>query len=558
VLATGTGSGKSLAAWTPILSDLVEAEDSSRISAIHRRPTALYLAPTKALAADQLASLMSLLGQDGKPADAQASADAEGSPSLVDERLRRVRATTVDGDTPREAKEWARAGADLILSNPDFLHYVMLPSHQRWSRFLASLRLIVIDEAHHWRGVTGSRPLPARGRCVLEWLRVAWGRLRLWQPERDPAMEGRPHRGLPAGIPGHAETAAHLKAARLKTAHLTEAAAPPKADLRAAPEPPFAAGLRRFLTVVLCALALVTGLGATTGAWVNSKLMSERGFSQISSTLAEDSQLASRIADGAVEDLMNSEAMTTFLDGTKQSGLYSILVKPTQDGIRSLLNRSAAELSKTEEYRSLWKEIAEETRRYNLEHQDGPAVIVLTPFYRALDAKVGSIGSFDPDLTKLGPETLNIDRLKDGNNQQEQQEWYLHAGINRAAALGKSTVPLTIISVLSLLLATLLTPRHRILVPVVTALLYALLSWGAAAWFGGQSPETLGITSHSTAGTALITGAWNQLAPSLTGHLQAAASYGLVLAILALLLGILIRLIALGRSPASGATVITH
>ena len=156
VLATGTGSGKSLAAWTPILSDLVEAEDSTRISAIHRRPTALYLAPTKALAADQLASLMSLLGQDVTPDNAQGDGDPEGSPGLVDERLRRVRATTVDGDTPREAKEWARAGADLILSNPDFLHYVMLPSHPRWSRFLASLRLIVIDEAHHWRGVTGS------------------------------------------------------------------------------------------------------------------------------------------------------------------------------------------------------------------------------------------------------------------------------------------------------------------------------------------------------------------------------------------------------------------
>ncbi len=344
------------------------------------------------------------------------------------------------------------------------------------------------------------------------------------------------------------------------TRTLGHAGAPTKAELQAAPEPPFAAGLRRFLTVILCALALVTGLGATAGAWVNSKLMSERGFSQISSNLAEDSQLASRIADGAVEDLMKSEAMTTFLDGTKESGLYSILVKPTQDGIRSMLNRSAAELSKTEEYRSLWKEIAEETRRYNLEHQDGPAVIVLTPFYRALDAKVGSIGSFDPDLTKLGPETLNIDRVKDGSSQdqQGQQEWFLHAGINRAAALGKSTMPLTIIAVLSLLLATLLAPRHRILVPVVTALLYVLLGWGAAAWLGGQSPESLGITSHSTAGTALITGVWNQLAPSLTGHLQAAASYGLVMAILALLLGILIRLIALGRSSASGATVITH
>lgn len=344
------------------------------------------------------------------------------------------------------------------------------------------------------------------------------------------------------------------------TRTLGHAGAPTKAELQAAPEPPFAAGLRRFLTMILCALALVTGLGATAGAWVNSKLMSERGFSQISSNLAKDSELASRIADGAVEDLMKSEAMTTFLDGTKESGLYSILVKPTQDGIRSMLNRSAAELSKTEEYRSLWKEIAEETRRYNLEHQDGPAVIVLTPFYRALDAKIGSIGSFDPDLTKLGPETLNIDRVKDGSSQdqQDQQEWFLHAGINRAAALGKSTVPLTIISVLSLLLATLLAPRHRILVPVVTALLYALLGWGTAAWFGGQTPEALGITSHSTAGTALITGVWNQLAPSLTGHLKAAASYGLVMAILALLIGILIRLIALGRSSASGATVITH
>ena len=156
VLATGTGSGKSLAAWTPILSDLVEAEDSSRISAIHRRPTALYLAPTKALAADQLASLVSLLGRDTPTVRAQGSANTEGGHGLVDERLRRVRATTVDGDTPREAKEWARASADLVLSNPDFLHYVMLPSHQRWSRFLTSLRLIVIDEAHHWRGVTGS------------------------------------------------------------------------------------------------------------------------------------------------------------------------------------------------------------------------------------------------------------------------------------------------------------------------------------------------------------------------------------------------------------------
>ncbi|MDO4260096.1 MAG: DEAD/DEAH box helicase [Actinomycetaceae bacterium] len=144
VLATGTGSGKSLPAWAATLSALVEAEDSGRISAIHRRPTCLYIAPTKALAADQMAGLERLL--------AQAPDLAEGAVNPV----RLVRAATADGDTPREAKEWARANADILLSNPDFLHYVLLPGHERWVRFLVSLRFIVIDELHHWRGVTGS------------------------------------------------------------------------------------------------------------------------------------------------------------------------------------------------------------------------------------------------------------------------------------------------------------------------------------------------------------------------------------------------------------------
>lgn len=65
VVATPTGSGKSLALWLPTLTRMLEHEHSAAVAGtslatLQRRPTALYLSPTKALAADQLAALHEL------------------------------------------------------------------------------------------------------------------------------------------------------------------------------------------------------------------------------------------------------------------------------------------------------------------------------------------------------------------------------------------------------------------------------------------------------------------------------------------------------------------
>ena len=43
-----------------------------------------------------------------------------------------------------------------MLTNPDMLHVGILPNHRAWGDFLANLAVVVVDEAHVYRGVFGS------------------------------------------------------------------------------------------------------------------------------------------------------------------------------------------------------------------------------------------------------------------------------------------------------------------------------------------------------------------------------------------------------------------
>ena len=121
VIATGTASGKSLAYQLPVLSTLTTDD----------RACALYLSPTKALGADQLRSVSAL-------------------------DIPTVRPASFDGDTPMAERDWVRAHARWVFTNPDMLHRGILAGHARWARFFRRLSYVVIDECHSYRGVFGS------------------------------------------------------------------------------------------------------------------------------------------------------------------------------------------------------------------------------------------------------------------------------------------------------------------------------------------------------------------------------------------------------------------
>lgn len=150
VLATGTGSGKTLAYLMPVLAATLArpaaaaGESGRRIRSgelpgllsdpftVEEPGTALYLAPTKALAHDQWRAVGELGGPDWRPA-------------------------TLDGDTELAARAWVRDYATYVLTNPDLLHRTLLPQHRRWSRLLRGLSFVVVDEVHRYRGVFGAQ-----------------------------------------------------------------------------------------------------------------------------------------------------------------------------------------------------------------------------------------------------------------------------------------------------------------------------------------------------------------------------------------------------------------
>ena len=119
IISTPAASGKSLGYLLPALSALAEGD------------TVLYVTPTKALAADQLAAIRSL-------------------------EIPGLRAAVFDGDSSPAERAWARSHARYLLTTPDMLHRVLLPRHTRWSGFFSRLRYVIVDECHEYRGVFGS------------------------------------------------------------------------------------------------------------------------------------------------------------------------------------------------------------------------------------------------------------------------------------------------------------------------------------------------------------------------------------------------------------------
>ncbi len=121
-LTTGTASGKTLA-YALCIAHLIRKDKGSK---------ALLIFPTKALTRDQKEELKNIFDSLGM----------------------NITIGIYDGDVSADKKRRVRNEADLILTNFTGLN-LYLSHHEKWSQFFENLKTVVMDEAHHYRGLLG-------------------------------------------------------------------------------------------------------------------------------------------------------------------------------------------------------------------------------------------------------------------------------------------------------------------------------------------------------------------------------------------------------------------
>ncbi|HHN65211.1 MAG TPA: DEAD/DEAH box helicase [Nitrospirae bacterium] len=133
VIMTPTASGKSLVYNIPVVETILKEPDTH----------ALYIFPLKGLEQDQVKNLNDLLTALG-----------------IGQRARRGvlnPAEIYDGDTTAYRRKRIRERLPyIIFTNPDMLHLAINAFHTKWEGFFRTLRYVIIDEIHAYRGVFGS------------------------------------------------------------------------------------------------------------------------------------------------------------------------------------------------------------------------------------------------------------------------------------------------------------------------------------------------------------------------------------------------------------------
>lgn len=303
-------------------------------------------------------------------------------------------------------------------------------------------------------------------------------------------------------------------------------------------------GLRKFLAILLALVALCFGTTGATAYWVQENFVDSQGFSEISASMAHDSEFQHELAEGVTNDLMKSEAVTKILgDGNSKSTFdpFNILgaIKDwSHDQVEAAILSATTTVVESESYPEVWQQVMNDTHDYNLDDSKTDSVIDVTAIYQKVDEQVGTVLGFDPDLVGSERHLINLD---------SQNGTSLNSTFKDIKNFAETWTIQLIIAGAALILAFFIWPRGKLLFTGIIVLLA-----GAILWFGSiaaegisQAARSLNITSG--VGQVFIQGIANQYAHSLADFASSFVVPTLIIAAALIVLGIAAQIAGLTR-----------
>lgn len=294
---------------------------------------------------------------------------------------------------------------------------------------------------------------------------------------------------------------------------------------------------RIVITLVMIPLLLGLVLSSSLAHWAQKSIVEDTGFELVTTDMMNDSDLQGQLKTAVVNDVMSNSSVTDIVGDGNSSGILGGMKNWAHDQLESTVNSTADSVFSSADYPQIWQQVMEASHTYNMNNPD-VAGIDIAPIFNAMDAKIGTIFGYDPDLTK----TTFIVPIESTNNNVVAQNITV---LKNYGATWKAQIAATIIFAILMFLVA---PTRRLWWTSGVAALGALVVWIVSTLVGQFTLPNFG----SETARVLANGLTDALKNSLSSHLVTTSTWLVAITVIAFLLGLIVAVIKLGTKKSAG------
>lgn len=295
------------------------------------------------------------------------------------------------------------------------------------------------------------------------------------------------------------------------------------------------------IIAVLCLLPLLIGLvlSSSLAHWAEHSLVQDDGFSLISADMVNDAELQEDLRQAVVSDIMSNSAVQNAVGDGNATGFFGGVQNWAHDTLETTVSGTVESVFSSADYPDIWQQVMDASHTYNMNNPDVVGIDI-APIFNAVDARIGTILGFDPDLTK----TTYIVPIESSENK------VLSDNIQVLKNYGATWQAQIAVTGLLALLIFLLAPTARLWWASLTTGISAFCLWMVSTLVGRFELPNIG----SNTARIFANGLTEAFTANLRDHLFNVATSMLLAAVLLFFLALIVGVVKLSAKGATART----